>query len=113
MPEVVKGLSQFRQIFQRNHKSGLDHGSLPTPLQYLTERSLLEGKQIGQWVSIRCPAHKAGAESNPSMRVSVSDGHFKCMTCGAKGGDLVALHRLITSLGFRDAVRELGGRFHD
>jgi hypothetical protein len=25
----------------------------------------------------------------------------------------VALHRLITGLGFRDAVRDLGGHFHE
>lgn len=112
----MNGLEQFKRIFQRNTRPGqksLDRGSLPTPLQYLTERNLLKGKQRGLWASIRCPAHKGGAEDHPSMRVSVADGHFKCMACGAKGGDLVALHRLITGLGFRDAVRDMGGRFHD
>lgn len=112
----MNGLEKFERIFPRSvqpgHK-GLDRGSLPTPLQYLTERGLHKGKQRGQWVAIRCPAHKAGGEDHPSMRVSVADGHFKCMACGAKGGDLVALHRLITGLGFRDAVRDIGGRFHD
>lgn len=112
----MNGLDQFRQIFQRNTQpglKGLDRGSLPTPLQYLTERGLHKGKQRGLWVAICCPAHKAGAEDHPSMRVSVADGHFKCMACGAKGGDLVTLHRLITGLGFREAVRDMGGRFHD
>ena len=32
---------------------------------------------------------------------------------GVKGGDIVALHRLISGLGFIAAVRDLGGRFHD
>jgi hypothetical protein len=109
-------LDHFRRIFQRNYRPeqrSLDRGSLPTPLHYLTERGLHKGKQRGQWVSICCPAHKAGVEDHPSMRVSVIDGHFKCMACGAKGGDLVALHRLITGLGFLDAVRDIGGCFHD
>lgn len=108
-------LAQFHRLFQRSYPTGsksLDRSTLPTPLQYLTERGLHKGKQRGQWVSICCPAHKAGAEDHPSMRVSVTDGHFKCMACGAKGGDLVALHRLITGLSFRDAVRDVGGRFH-
>lgn len=112
---MIGGLQQYRRIFQRDmrrHKC-LDRGSLPTPLQYLAERNLIGGRQRGQWVSICCPVHKGGAENHPSMRVSVADGHFKCMACGAKGGDLVALHRLITGLGFREAVADLGGRFHD
>lgn len=107
------GLHMYQRIFVCKRGSIFDRGSLPTPLQYLIERNLHKGKQRGQWVTICCPAHKGGAEDHPSMRVSVADGHFKCMACGAKGGDLVALHRLITGLGFRDAVRDLGGRFHD
>jgi len=47
------------------------------------------------------------------MRVSLRDGHFRCHACGAKGGDIIALHRLVTGLGFRDAVRDFGGRFHE
>lgn len=110
------GLSHYRQIFgggKPSRDKKLDRGSLPTPLQYLAERDLLDGRHRGQWVAIRCPVHKGGAEDHASMRVSVADGHFKCMACGAKGGDLVALHRLITGLGFREAVKDLGGRFHD
>ena len=70
-------------------------------------------KPRGNWTAIRCPAHKGGDETHPSMRVSLADGHFKCHACGAKGGDVIALHRLITGMGFRDAVHNIGGRFHD
>jgi hypothetical protein len=31
------------------------------------------------------------------------------MTCGAKGGDIIALHRLLAGCGFVQAVRELAG----
>lgn len=89
----------------------LDHRSLPSPVAYLTRRGLLKTKVRGEWASICCPVHKGGAESHPSMRVSLADGHYKCMACGVSGGDIVALHRLLTGLGFVDAVRELGGRF--
>ena len=109
------GLRQYRNIFaqSRTASRSLDHASLPTPLQYLTERGLLKGKARGEWAAICCPIHKGGAEKNPSLRVSQVDGHFACMACGAKGGDVVALHRLITGKGFIDAVRDLGGRFND
>lgn len=102
----------MKQTCTSNRKA-IDRASLPSPLQYLTGRGLLKGKTRGEWISIRCPVHKAGAEDNPSLRVSLADGHFKCMACGASGGDLIALHRLITGLGFLDAVRDLGGRFHE
>lgn len=106
------GFQQYQRLFNHTRNKSLDRRSLPTPLQYLTGRNLFKGKTRGEWVSIRCPAHKGGAEDNPSLRVSLIDGHFKCMACGAKGGDLIALHRLITGTGFLDAVRDLGGRFH-
>ena len=91
----------------------LDRQSLPTPLQYLTQRGLLKRKPLGEWAAIVCPAHKGGTEKHPSMGVSLIDGHFRCHACGASGGDVVSLHRLVTGLRFLDAVSDLGGRFHD
>lgn len=91
-------------------RSAVDRDSLPSPLVYLTQRRLLNRRPHGEWAAIRCPAHKDGAETRPSMRVSLIDGHFRCMACRASGGDVIALHRLITGLGFRDAVHDLGGR---
>ena len=93
-------------------RRSLDRESLPTPIQYLKERNLLPRSSHGDWVAITCPAHKGGDEKTPSLRVQIVDGHFKCLACGVKGGDVLALHRLITGVGFLDAVRELGGRFH-
>ena len=110
------GLQQYKRIFTKERgatRKALDRGSLPTPAQYLAHRGLLKGKPRGEWAAISCPVHKGGTESNPSLRVSLVDGHFKCMACGASGGDLVALHRIIAGVGFIDAVRELGGRFDE
>ena len=73
-------LEKYKRIFTRNYRpeqGSLDRGSLPSPLQYLSDQGLLKGKQHGQWVSICCPIHKAGAEKHPSMSVNVSDGHFR------------------------------------
>ena len=109
------GLNLYRRIFTSKTdaaRNSLDRGSLPTPLQYLTQRGLFKGKAPGEWAAITCPAHKGGAEQNPSLRVSKVDGHYCCHACGEKGGDIVALHRLITGMGFLEAVRDLGGRFH-
>jgi len=89
----------------------LDRISLPAPANYLHQRGLLVKAPRGEWVSITCPAHAGGAERNPSLRVSLVKGNFKCMACGAKGGDVIALHRLITGASFIEAVLYLGGRF--
>ena len=91
----------------------LDRSSLPSPLSYLAGAGLRIGKRSGSWISVFCPIHKGGAEKKPSMSVNINSGGFKCFSCGIKGGDIVALHRLITGLGFREAVADLGGRFHD
>lgn len=112
---MTSGLAFYRQLTSREPRpvrGTLDRQSLPTPLQYLTERGLLKRPPCGEWAAICCPAHKSGEEQHPSMRVSLIDGHFRCMACGASGGDLIALHRLVTGLGFREVVRDMGGRFH-
>lgn len=113
---TAAGIKHFARLFgspPRHQARTLDRGSLPSPASYLRSRGLLVGKVRGDWASIRCPLHKGGAEKNPSLRVSLVDGHFRCHACGASGGDIVALHRLITGAGFREAVYELGGRFYD
>ena len=71
------------------------------------------GNPRGEWATIRCPAHKGGDEQNPSMGVSLVDGHFACHACGVKGPGIVKLHMLRTGMRFHDAVRDLGGRFHE
>ena len=107
------GLQLYQQIFCHTGRKQLARSSLPSPIQYLTGRSLIKTKTYGEWVSIYCPAHKGGEEQNPSLRINLIDGHFRCMSCGVRGGDVISLHRLITGLGFLNAVRDIGGRFHD
>jgi hypothetical protein len=114
MSALASGLDYYRRLFGLPaHHRGLDRASLPSPLAYLTQHGALIGRPRGEWAAIRCPVHKAGDEAHASMRVSLVDGHFRCMACGEKGGDIITLHRLRTGLGFRDAVHDLGGRFHD
>jgi DNA primase len=111
----MNGLSFYTKLFgaPKHGLRSLDRQSLPSPLAYLTQRGLVGRRPRGESVAIVCPSHKAGEEAHASMLVSLVDGHFRCMACGVKGGDLIALHRLITGLGFREAVLDLGGRFHE
>jgi hypothetical protein len=109
------GLTHYRRLFgsPARQRGDLDRDSLPAPEAYLRKRGWLPKRSSGEWVSIRCPVHKGGDEAHPSLRVSLLDGHFRCHACGASGGDVLALHRLVTGLGFRDAARELGACFHE
>jgi hypothetical protein len=104
------GLRLYDELFGRQ-ATGFDRRSLPSPLAYLTSKGLLRRKPRAEWVAIVCPQHKGGGESHPSLRVSLIDGHFRCMACGAKGGDIIALHRLLTGASFKDALRELGADY--
>jgi DNA primase len=77
---------------------------LPAATEYYAEIGLrLLGR--GAWRSTSCPFHD---DAHPSLRVNVESGAFRCMACGAHGGDVLAFHRLRTGKRFVDAARELG-----
>jgi DNA primase len=59
----------------------------------------------GGWRNALCPSHN---DTKPSMRVFVETGAFRCMVCGAKGGDVLAFHMLRHGLRFIDAAKALG-----
>jgi len=77
---------------------------LPAPAHYYREEGLkLTGR--GQWKNAVCPFHE---DRHPSLRVHMERGAFKCMTCGAKGGDVLAFHMQRHGLAFHDAAKALG-----
>ncbi|MGH8574443.1 MAG: CHC2 zinc finger domain-containing protein, partial [Gammaproteobacteria bacterium] len=77
---------------------------LPNPAEYFREQGLrLTGG--GEWKSAACPFHD---DTTPSLRVHMERGAFKCMTCGAKGGDVLAYHMNRHGLSFIDAAKALG-----
>ena len=59
----------------------------------------------GAWRSALCPFHQ---DTRPSLRIFFSTGAFRCMGCGAKGGDVLAFHMLRHGLRFIDAATALG-----
>lgn len=85
-----------RGHFERQH--------LPDPASYYAEAGLrLIGH--GRWRSAICPFHD---DTRPSLRVNVETGGYRCMACGAKGGDVLAFHRLRHGLSFVQAAHDLG-----
>ncbi len=77
--------------------------ALPIPAEYFREQGLkLTGG--GEWKNATCPFHN---DSNPSLRVRLDSGGFRCMACGAHGGDVLAFHMLLHNLRFIEAARDL------
>lgn len=87
-----------------NNDTTFDRGSLPDPLDYfLDELGRLIGG--GDWRTAHCPFHD---DHDPSLRVNVVTGAFKCFPCGASGGDVLAFHMLNHDLDFFQAAKALG-----
>ena len=83
---------------------GFKRDRLPNPAEYYREQGLrLIGG--GEWKNAVCPFHN---DTKPSLRVRLDTGGFRCMVCGAHGGDVLAFHRLVTGLPFIRAAKDLG-----
>lgn len=76
---------------------------LPSPSEYYVAQGLtLKGG--GEWKSAICPFHD---DTKPSLRIRLDSGGFRCMCCGAKGGDVLAFHMLRYNLNFKEAAKAL------
>jgi DNA primase len=77
---------------------------LPEPHAYYTSQGLtLKGGL--EWKSGLCPFHP---DKQPSLRVRLDSGGFRCMACGVHGGDVLAFHMQRYGLPFVQAARALG-----
>lgn len=87
-----------------NYKGGFDRTRLPSPADYFAQQGLkLTGG--GEWKNGICPFHE---DRKPSLRVRLDTGGFKCMVCGAHGGDVLAFHQQRHGLSFKQAAQQLG-----
>ena len=90
--------------FSRNYKSNFDRTRLPRPSEFYRQ----QGQKLtggGEWKNAIYPFHD---DSKPSLRVRLDTGGFRCMVCGAHGGDVLAFHQQRHGLGFKQAAQQLG-----
>ncbi len=78
---------------------------LPTSFNYYAAQQGMTLKGGGAWRDAICPFH---ADTKPSLRINVERGAYRCMVCGARGGDVLAFHMHKHGLGFIQAAKELG-----
>ncbi len=76
---------------------------LPEPAAYFESEGLrLMGP--GKWKTTRCEFHTG----SDSMRINTETGAWVCMSCGAKGGDVLAYRMQIAGIDFVQACKDLG-----
>lgn len=91
-------------IVAKDSRGQFDRGRLPSAPAYFRSVGLkLIGR--GAWRSALCPFHD---DCSPSLRVRIETGAFRCMACGAHGGDVLAFHQQRSGLTFKRAAQALG-----
>lgn len=82
-----------------------DRTQLPDPVAYFENRGLaLKGSRFSKWKTTACTFH-GGSDS---LRVNVATGAWVCMSCGEKGGDVLAYEMKEGGREFVDAAKALG-----
>ena len=82
-----------------------DRNLLPDATAYFEERGLkLAGPRRAKWKTTTCNFH-GGSDS---MRVNTSTGAWVCMSCGEKGGDVLAYEIASTGADFVAAAKAIG-----
>ncbi|MBI5427672.1 MAG: hypothetical protein HZA02_05245 [Nitrospinae bacterium] len=79
--------------------------NLPSPEKFY-RRQFPGLKARHGWALVRCVFHD---DKNPSLSINLVEGHFRCFSCGAKGGGIIDFRMMQTGLPFRDVIRELEG----
>lgn len=95
-PAIAARVTARPEAFRRDQ--------LPHPIDYYAAQGIkLRG--TGGWRNALCPFHE---DTKPSMRVFFETGAFRCMTCGARGGDVLAFQMLRHGQRFIAAAKTLG-----
>lgn len=81
-----------------------DRERLPEPLGYFEAQGLQLRERKGRWRTTRCDFHGGG----DSLRVNTQTGAFVCMSCGARGGDVLAFQMAAHGQSFIEAAKALG-----
>ena len=87
-----------------------DRALLPDPTSYFENQGLsLKGPRSAKWKTTTCNFH-GGSDS---MRVNTDSGAWVCMSCGEKGGDVLAYEIAATGSDFVTAAKSIGAWVDD
>lgn len=77
--------------------------ALPSIINYYSIQDI-NLKGCGDWRDAVCPFH---ADTKPSLRVNIKHGGFRCMACGAHGGDILDFQMQRHNVNFINACKQL------
>ena len=87
-----------------------DRNLLPDPTAYFEEQGLkLTGPRKAKWKTTECRFH----DGSDSMRLNTASGAWICMSCGKKGGDVLAYELAATGAEFIEAAKAIGAWVDD
>ena len=97
-------MKAFAHAERRRSAFAFKREQLPNPGEYFRGLGLkLTGG--GEWKNAVCPFHE---DHKPSLRLRLDTGGFRCMACGAHGGDVLAFHMRLHGMQFIEAAKALG-----
>ena len=94
----------YRNSQNRKFEGKFSRSLLPNSIKYYQSQGI-KLKGTGAWRDAICPFHP---DKKPSLRINVERGAYRCMSCGARGGDVLAFHMHLYSLSFVEACKALG-----
>ena len=87
-----------------------DRHLMPDATAYFEEQGLkLTGPRKAKWRTTECKFHGG----RDSMRVNTATGAWVCMSCGHKGGDVLAYEIAVTGADFVTAAKAIGAWVDD
>ena len=87
-----------------------DRNLLPDATAYFEEQGLkLNGPRAAKWKTTECRFHSG----SDSMRINTFNGAWVCMSCGVKGGDVLAYEMAATGAEFVEAAKAIGAWVND
>lgn len=87
-----------------------DRNLKPDSTSYFEAQGLkLTGPRKAKWKTTECRFHNG----SDSMRVNTSTGAWVCMSCGKKGGDVLAYEIAVTGADFVSSAKAIGAWVDD
>lgn len=100
-------MTLYTQTARQRNKGRFDRSCLPRGEKEVEAYYKAQGISLsprGEWRDSVCPFH---GDTKPSLRVKAETGAFRCMACGARGGDVLDFHMMLHRMSFTDAAKAL------
>ena len=97
--------ANFNALRRDERKRGFDRNRLPSVADYYQPIFGDLRFNASGWAQVRCTFHEDG---HASLSIHCERGAFRCFTCGARGGDMLAFEMLRSGADFKSAARVLG-----